>query len=173
MGSWWAHKVDNGYFIWSFQGRILQRHALDQFCHFVWRPRPVSLLTKEDIQRIKMNLKRYQKEFEIKDRMSQTKASKEMIEKRRSLFNEFSGFREKHHRVFHDTKQQRLDLREGIDTDSLESAYDEIDEETVEFFIREETEVIESTDTTEAQTTEEVRTEKERKKSTVYPHRLF
>ena len=111
--SWWAHKVDNGYFIWSFQGRILQRHPLDQFCHFVWRPRPKSLLTKEDIQRIKLNLKRYQKEFEIKDRMSQTKASKEMIEKRRSLFNEFSQFREKHHRVFHETKQQRLDLREG------------------------------------------------------------
>lgn len=148
--SWWAHKVDNGYFIWSFQGRILQRHPLDQFCHFVWRPRPKSLLTKEDIQRIKLNLKRYQKEFEIKDRMSQTKASKEMIEKRRSLFNEFSQFREKHHRIFHETKQQRLDLREGIDTDSLESAYDEIDEETVEFFIREETEVIETTEVNDA-----------------------
>merc|ERR1711890_185999 len=138
--SWGAHKVDNGYFIWSFQGRILQRHALDQFCHFVWRPRPTSLLTKQDIKRIKRDRKRYQKEFEIKDRMSQSKASKELIEKRRSLF------REKHHRIFQEEKEQILDLREGVDTDSLESAYDEIEEETVEFFIREEIEVITSSD---------------------------
>lgn len=32
----------------------------------------------------------------------------------------------------------------GVDTDSIESEYDEIDEETVEFFIREETEIIDS-----------------------------
>jgi translation initiation factor 3 subunit B len=142
--SWWAHKVDNGYFIWSFQGKILQRHALDQFCHFAWRPRPVSLLTEKDIKRIKKELKRYQKAFEMKDRMSQTKASKEMIDKRRALFNEFNQFREKHLRMFQENKEYRLELREGNDTDSLESEYDEIDEETVEFFVREEIEIIDS-----------------------------
>lgn len=140
--SWWAHKVDNGYFLWSFQGKVLQRHALDQFCHFVWRPRPASLLKKKDINRIKKDLKRYQKEFEVKDRMSQTKASKEMIEKRRSMYDEFQQFREKHTRKFKENKALRLDIRQGIDTDSLESAYDEIDEETVEFFIREDIEII-------------------------------
>lgn len=34
----------------------------------------------------------------------------------------------------------------GRDTDSLDSDFDDIDEETVEFFIREETEIIQTKD---------------------------
>lgn len=139
--SWWAHKVDNGYFVWSFQGKVMQRHPLDQFCHFLWRPRPPTLLKEKDIKKVKKDLKRYQKVFEIKDRMSQSKASKELIDKRRLLFTEFSEFRKKHHTTFEEYKEFRIELREGMDTDSLESAFDEIDEETIEFFVREETEI--------------------------------
>jgi len=144
--SWWAHKVDNGYFIWSFQGKVLQRHVIEQFCHFLWRPRPKTLLSTKEIQGIKKNLKRYQKVFEIKDRVTQTKASKELIDKRRSMFNEFSSFRRQHQATFEEYKEKRLELRDGRDTDSLESDFDDIDEETVEFFIREETEIIQTKD---------------------------
>merc|ERR1719300_146600 len=28
--SWWAHKVDNAYWMWNFQGKILKRYS-DQF----------------------------------------------------------------------------------------------------------------------------------------------
>ncbi|KAK3754435.1 hypothetical protein QZH41_009220 [Actinostola sp. cb2023] len=49
--SWWAHKVDNGYFIWSFQGKLLQRHSLDQFCQLLWRPR-TSTLVDEVAQKV-------------------------------------------------------------------------------------------------------------------------
>lgn len=140
--SWWAHKVDNGFFIWSFQGKILQRHPIDQFCHFLWRPRPPSLLDEKAVKEVKKDLKKYQKVFEIKDRMSQTKASKELIEKRRALYNEFAEFRSRHQITFQEYKEFRVELREGVDTDSLESAYDEIDEETIEFFVREEIEII-------------------------------
>lgn len=112
--SWWAHKVDNGYFIWSFQGKVLQRHPLDQFCNFSWRPRPPSLLSEKDISKVKKNLKKYQKEFEQKDKLSQSKASKELIEKRRSLFNEFEDFRARHKTRFEEYKSNRSALREGI-----------------------------------------------------------
>ncbi|XP_065659652.1 eukaryotic translation initiation factor 3 subunit B isoform X2 [Hydra vulgaris] len=142
--SWWTHKVDNGYFIWSFQGKILQRHVLHQFSHFAWRPRPPTLLTEPDIERVKKGLKKYQKMFEIKDRMSQTKASKELIEKRRALHDHFSGFRKRHEETFEDYKMLRLQLREGVDTDSLESQYGDVEEETIEFFIREDIEIIDT-----------------------------
>ena len=42
--SYWAHKVDNAFWIWTFQGRLLQKHPMDRFCQFLWRPRPQSLL---------------------------------------------------------------------------------------------------------------------------------
>merc|ERR1712168_229715 len=142
--SWWAHKVDNGYFIWSFQGRILQRHQLDQFCSFIWRPRPPTLLKADDIAKIKKDLKKYSKQFELKDKSTQSKASKKLIEKRRALFNEFASVRNRHKSQFEEMKEARMMLRGGIDTDSLDSGYDEIDEETIEFFIKEETELLET-----------------------------
>jgi len=137
--SWWAHKVDNGYFIWSFQGKILQRHPLDQFCNFSWRPRPESLLSEKELSKIKKELKKYQKQFEQKDKLSQSKASKELIDKRRNLFNEFEEFRARHRATFEEYKSDRLALREGMDSE--EESGDQL-EEKIEFFIREETEVI-------------------------------
>merc|ERR1719470_743076 len=130
--SWWAHKVDNGYFIWSFQGRILQRHQLDQFCSFIWRPRPPTLLKADDIAKIKKDLKKYSKQFELKDKSTQSKASKELIEKRRALFNEFASVRNRHKSQFEEMKEARMMLRGGIDTDSLDSGYDETDDDILQ-----------------------------------------
>lgn len=140
--SFWSQRVDNGYFIWSFQGKILQRHPLKEFCSFQWRPRPKSLLTEEEKNNIKKDMKRYQKMFEAKDKMIMTKASKELIDKRRKMFNEFTAIRNKHKKLYDMVKEYRLELRGGVDTDNLAS--EEIDEETFEFFVKEETQVIEN-----------------------------
>lgn len=136
--SWWAHKVDNGYYIWSFQGKLLQRHALDQFCSLLWRPRPPSLLSDADVKNIKKDIKRFQRMFEVKDRMSQSRASKELIERRRSKMKEFQGYRQKKNNDYAQQKPQRLELRNGVETDELDSNAEEFEDESVEFFVKEE-----------------------------------
>lgn len=75
----WKTSVDNGYWIWTFQGRILKRVNLNQFNQLLWRPRPPTLLTSEQIKEIKKNLKKYSAQFESKDRMRLTRASKVVI----------------------------------------------------------------------------------------------
>lgn len=72
----WKTTVDNGYWIWTFQGRILKRVNLNAFNQLLWRPRPPTLLTAEQIKEIKKNLKKYSAQFESKDRMRLTRASK-------------------------------------------------------------------------------------------------
>jgi len=139
--SFWSQRVDNGYFIWSFQGKILQRHPLKEFCSFQWRPRPKTLLSEEEKNNIKKDMKRYQKMFEAKDKMIMTKASKELIDKRRKMYNEFASMRTGHTRIYDMMKQIRLQLRGGVDTDNL--CDEEINEETFEFFVKEETQIIE------------------------------
>ncbi|PWA21299.1 hypothetical protein CCH79_00018453, partial [Gambusia affinis] len=86
--SWWSHKVgntacwqtrghvDNAYWMWTFQGRLLQKINKDRFCQLLWRPRPPTVLTSDQIKMIKKDLKKYSKIFEQKDRLSQSKASK-------------------------------------------------------------------------------------------------
>ncbi|GAB6032742.1 Eif3-s9p [Chamberlinius hualienensis] len=111
--SWWTQKVDNGFNIWSFQGKLLQSHQVEQFCQLLWRPRPPSLLTAETIKEIRKNLKKYSVQFEIKDRMAVTKASKELIDKRSKLMKEFAELRQRKKDEYEVQKRQRLELRGG------------------------------------------------------------
>ncbi|CAB3991027.1 Eukaryotic translation initiation factor 3 subunit B [Paramuricea clavata] len=139
--SWWAQKVDNGYNIWSFQGKLLQRHSINQFCQMLWRPRPQTLLSDDQVTKIKSEIKKYQKMFENKDRMSQKKASKELIEKRRSMMREFLEYRDRKKREFQEQEDQRHELRKGFE--DLQEEVDDFEEESVEFFIKEEQSIVE------------------------------
>ncbi|KAG8039174.1 hypothetical protein G9C98_003481 [Cotesia typhae] len=134
----WKTNVDNGYWIWTFQGRILKRVNLNAFNQLLWRPRPPTLLTPEQIKEIKKNLKKYSAQFESKDRMRLTKASKEQIEKRCALMKAFNEYREKRIDEWNSQKKRRMELRYNIDTDNLDSDTKNVEEEVVEFFVKEE-----------------------------------
>ncbi|OXU26201.1 hypothetical protein TSAR_010084 [Trichomalopsis sarcophagae] len=135
----WKTSVDNGYWLWTFQGRILKRVNLHQFHQFMWRPRPPTLLTPEQIKDIKKNLKKYSAQFESKDRLRLTRASKELIEKRCALMKEFESYRADCIERWNKQKKRRMELRQNIDTDELDSDTKNMDEEVVEFFVKEET----------------------------------
>merc|ERR1719369_1457146 len=91
--SWWATKVDNAYWVWSFQGSLKKKVTIDKFCQLCWRPRPPSLLTKEHIKDVKKNLKKYSDTFSLKDRQKLSKASKELMDKRKELMDKFQDYR--------------------------------------------------------------------------------
>nr|CAG4642331.1 EOG090X01UY [Evadne anonyx] len=137
--SWWGHKVDNAYWLWSFQGKILKRVALDKFCQLQWRPRPPTLLSAQQQKDIKKSLKKYSAQFEVKDRLKMSKASKELVEKRRKLMQEYEDWRKKKQEQYAAERSSRIELRNNVDTDETEGRGGELEEETVEFFIKEET----------------------------------
>jgi len=138
--SYWNIKVDNGYWLWSFQGKLLQRHEKEKekFCQLQWRPRPPSVLTKKDIKDLKKNLKKYSMQFELKDRRRATAENKELVEKRIKLLDEYKGYRAQKVKEWNQQKQRRLQLRNGIDTDELDSHAENLEEEIVEFLVNEE-----------------------------------
>lgn len=103
--------MDTGYWMWSFQGKLLKRVYLDNFCQLLWRPRPPTLLSAEKQKEIKKSLKKYSAQFESKDRMRMTKASKELVEKRQKLMQEFEEHRKKRLQQWATLKQRRLELR--------------------------------------------------------------
>jgi len=48
--SWWGHKVDNAFWVWNFQGRILYKQQMERFCQFLWRPQQASLLSAQQVK---------------------------------------------------------------------------------------------------------------------------
>ncbi|KAL5017836.1 hypothetical protein ScPMuIL_003558 [Solemya velum] len=132
--SWWGHKVDNAYWLWSFQGRLLSKHPLDRFCQLLWRPRPPSLLSVEQIKEIKKNIKKYSSQFEVVDRLRQSNVSTELLKKRKQLMSEYEKYRDDKREEYAANKDRRLHMRRGVDTDDMDE--EEMDEEVVEFLLK-------------------------------------
>jgi len=92
--SYMLYQLETGYQIWSFTGKPLYKHQQDKFFMFLWRPRPPTLLSKEQVAKIKKNLKQYSAEFSKQDEYRENKALRAVIERRRRLMDEWRAYRE-------------------------------------------------------------------------------
>ncbi|KAE9548703.1 hypothetical protein FO519_008085 [Halicephalobus sp. NKZ332] len=123
------NRFETGYRIHTFQGRELYKKSLDGLTRFKWRPRPHIVIPEVKVREIKKNLKVLSKKFEDEDRKEQDKASKELIEQRRKLMDEFNKIRKVAEDRYVVEKAERTRLR-GVDSDSGYSE-DEFVEETI------------------------------------------
>lgn len=113
---------------------------MERFCQLLWRPRPASLLSEEKIKEIRKNMKKYSVQFDIKDRMTMSKVSKDILEKRKQMQSEFHEIVKHNEASFVASKKMRVELR-NADLEEIESKQD-IEEETIEFLVKEETTII-------------------------------
>lgn len=94
IGSIWDSSVEPGYRIWDFfKGREIARQSLDKLKEFIWRPRPATLLSKEQQKSIRKNLKEYSKKFEEEDAAESANVSQELIAHRRKLLSDWDEWR--------------------------------------------------------------------------------
>lgn len=89
----WRHTLENGYAIWDFRGQELEKHILDRFKQFLWRPRPRTLLTKEQQRQVRKNLKEYSRLFDEEDAAEESNVSAELIAQRKRLVDEWNTWR--------------------------------------------------------------------------------
>lgn len=86
--------MENGYHIYDFKGEMLREEPVEKFKQWSWRPRPATLLTKEEQKQTRKNLREYSRQFEEEDAQRITGANQEIIEQRRDKFREWLDFRE-------------------------------------------------------------------------------
>ncbi|KAG8760272.1 Translation initiation factor 3 subunit b [Serendipita sp. 396] len=89
----WRHTVENGFAIWDFRGQEQQKHLIDRFKQFLWRPRPRTLLTKEEQKVVRKNLKEYSRVFDEEDAALESNVSAELIQARKRAVNEWNAWR--------------------------------------------------------------------------------
>ncbi|CRK23796.1 hypothetical protein BN1708_013805 [Verticillium longisporum] len=90
----WKHSMENGYHIYDFKGEQLREEHVEKFKQFLWRPRPATLLTKEEQKQIRKNLREYSKTFEQEDADRGASADREVVEARRRQLDEWLAWRE-------------------------------------------------------------------------------
>ncbi|CCU74826.1 unnamed protein product [Blumeria hordei] len=141
--SMWKHTMENGYHLYDFKGEQLRDEPVEKFKQWLWRPRPATLLTKEEQKAIRKNLREYSKVFDQEDADRGASADLAVVEHRRRLLDEWLSWRSG---VEEDTLEERA-IR-GLPSDPIEGLLgavdgeDQIIEEIVEEIVEEYEEII-------------------------------
>lgn len=146
--SFWGGKAEHAYWIWSFQGKLLHKQLLTDFCQLLWRPRPPSLLDDTALKNLKKNMKKYHATFALEDKMRESKASKEQIERRQAAMDEYAAWRRSVLELHETEAPERWELRKGLNTDALGggASGEDVEEESIEFLVNVQESIIEDDD---------------------------
>eukprot|EP00126_Sphaerothecum_destruens_P008932 Sdes_comp20388_c0_seq2m14302 len=137
--SYWHIQLENGYNVWSLQGKLLHKKPLEKFYSLSWRPRPPTLLSEEDIRQIKKKLKTYSTKFDRIDMLSESKVSADILQKRAQLIDEFEILRKSLNQLREEEQDERIQLL-GYEYDANNDFVEK--EETVEILLNEKVEIL-------------------------------
>ena len=120
-------QLENGYAIWDFRGQEIEKHILDRFKQFLWRPRPRTLLTNDKQRQIRRNLKEYSRTFDEEDSAAESFKTSERNAHRKRLVDEWNAWRVKVRRDIGDERKKR-GKRAAAETEAKEEISIEKDE---------------------------------------------
>jgi translation initiation factor 3 subunit B len=136
--------MENGYHLYDFKGEQLREEPVEKFKQWLWRPRPPTLLSKEEQKAIRKNLREYSKVFDQEDADRGASADLAVVEHRRRLLDEWLAWRAA---VVEDVLEERearglpADPLEGILKEN-EDEEDQVIEEIVEEIVEESEEIV-------------------------------
>ncbi|EHL02048.1 putative Eukaryotic translation initiation factor 3 subunit B [Glarea lozoyensis 74030] len=119
----WKHTMENGYHLYDFKGEQLREEPVEKFKQWLWRPRPATLLSKEEQKTIRKNLREYSKVFDQEDADRGASADLAVVEERRRLLDEWLAWRS---RVEQDVREERE--ARGLPADPIAGLIKETDE---------------------------------------------
>ncbi|KAF2474765.1 eukaryotic translation initiation factor 3 subunit B [Lindgomyces ingoldianus] len=140
VASAFRHHMENGYHLYDFKGNLLREEHIDRFKQLIWRPRPPTLLSKEEQSEIRKNLRNYSKLFDEQDLAKKNTANRQVVEQRRRLLQEWLAWRESMIEMLKEEGAE-IELNGGIvkkedgeteETEEVEEIVEEIIEETEE-----------------------------------------
>jgi len=139
--------MENGYKMWTFSGQLLTEAPTEKFKQLLWRPRPPTILSKEEQRTIRRNLREYSKEFDELDKELEEGANLAVVEARRRLYMEWYSWVAQEKELLKEEREElglpdpesELQLQR---TKSLEADGEKVVEEVVEEVIEETEEIV-------------------------------
>jgi translation initiation factor 3 subunit B len=129
-----TRQAENGYHLYDFKGSLLREEHIDRFKQLAWRPRPPTMLSKDEQKKIRKELRSYSKRFDEQDANKKNLANRAVIEHRRRLLEEWRAWRI---RVEEDLREDEAatgkeDKGQDVEGEVIEEIVEEIIEETEE-----------------------------------------
>lgn len=115
--SYYKFQMDNGYNLWSFQGKLLKEEKKDAFYQFLWRPRPRSLLSDKEYANVVKNLKKYEKRFNEMDRLKERERVAAIQAEKNRLRQEFQELVAARVRAVQSARAEYVSLLGGYDSE--------------------------------------------------------
>jgi translation initiation factor 3 subunit B len=110
---------------------LLREDPIERFKQFTWRPRPVTLLLKEEQKKIRKTLREYSKVFDEQDFNKKNLANKAVIDHRRRLLEEWRAWRARvEETIVHPT--EAADEGKEEEGEVIENLEEEVIDETEE-----------------------------------------
>jgi len=119
-GGHFKFAMDNGYVLWTFQGKQLAQASFETFYQFMWRPRE-RLATEDEVTEISKNIKRYERRFNAFDEAKRTRLRLEETKGKRRSRSEFRAVMTRLGDWRARQKQERMDLLGGYDSEDEEN----------------------------------------------------
>ena len=113
------HQMENGFKIWTFQGKLAVEKKIEKFYQFMWRPRPPTLVTDKDTKQIVRNKKNWEKKFADEEVRILKKDEIERKERMSKMFGEYKTRVSEIRKVFkdHAVQRKKLQASTGVDFD--------------------------------------------------------
>ncbi|KAJ7487710.1 eukaryotic translation initiation factor eIF2A-domain-containing protein [Mycena galericulata] len=128
----WTHTLENGYAIWDFRGQEITKQIQDRFKQFIWRPRPRTLLTKDQQRQVRKNLREYSRTFDEDDAAEESNVSAELVALRKRLVDEWNAWRARSKaEFFGEAGRKRIRRKEEIEV-WIDEVIDQVEEEILE-----------------------------------------
>lgn len=121
-----------GFSIWDFKGQQLLHESRDRFKQFLWRPRPPTLLSKDQIKKVRKELREYSRQFDEEDAAEENRGSAEKLAQRRREIGEWNAWRTRNNDRMAVERENRGKSKAKIDVKGQEARVEEWVEELID-----------------------------------------
>ncbi|OXC62994.1 eukaryotic translation initiation factor 3 subunit B [Cryptococcus neoformans] len=130
--STWRQSPEPGFSIWDFKGQQLLHESRDRFKQFLWRPRPPTLLSKDQIKKVRKELREYSRQFDEEDAAEENRGSAEKLAQRRREIGEWNAWRTRNNDRMAVERENRGKSKAKIDVKGQEARVEEWVEELID-----------------------------------------
>ena len=124
--------MENGYHLYDFKGELLREEHIDKFKQLLWRPRPSTLLSKDDQKTIRKNLREYSRLFDEEDQIEEDKEKGAIVEKRRRILSEWLAWRKREEEDLRTERGGDVKEEDNVEEEGEGTVVEEIMEEVLD-----------------------------------------